>query len=265
MRSCPNCGSKNFKLSLTEGVFKIVKCKDCSLIYLQNIPDEKNIYEDYYEIDYSKDDYHKNSKLGYIADIFLINEQRIKYLKRLKQSGKLLDIGCGAGLFMKSASDSGYDVHGIDVSDKALSFAKKEFEFDVSKKTLDELISGKKTFDIITLWHVTEHFINPVNELRKIRNLLAKDGVCLIEVPNFNSLKFRISKKKFSGGNHPLYHRTFFTSRTLKETLSKSGFRNMKRLKISYELPGKSYIYNKSKDLFNLAAMDAFLDFAVWK
>lgn len=264
MRNCPNCNSSTHILYLTEGDFKIVKCSNCSLVYLLNIPDESEIYEDYYKIEFSRDDYSKDSKFPHIAEIYTINDQRLFYLKKLKIEGSLLDIGCGTGLFLKTASDYGYNVEGIDVSQNALTFAKKSFNLNVSDEKIEDLIEKNRKYDLITLWHVLEHFTNPKEELNKIKKLLNPDGILLIEVPNLNSLKFKLAKNKWKGGNHPLYHRTFFTSATLKKTLKLAGFNKTKRLKISYELSGKSALYNKSKDIFNMFSMDAFLDFAAF-
>ena len=262
MRACPNCGSRENTLVMTEGDFKIVRCNKCSLVYLTNIPDESEIYEDYYEIKFTKDDYTKDSALPHLAEIYEINEQRLEYLKGVKPGGSLLDVGCGSGLFLRTASREGYETYGIDVSNNALAFAESQFGLNVGKETLDELVSAGRKFDIVTLWHVLEHFANPVEELKKIKQLLSPGGICLVEVPNFNSIKFKLSKVKWKGGNHPLYHRTFFTAPTLKDTLQRSGFENTERLRISYKLPEKGAVYNLSKSIFNLAAMDAFLDFA---
>jgi 2-polyprenyl-3-methyl-5-hydroxy-6-metoxy-1,4-benzoquinol methylase len=265
MRECPNCGSEDCKTKLTEGDFNIVKCSGCGLVYLQNIPEENEIYEDYYEIKFCKDDYSMNSKYDYLAEICAINQQRLCFLKKFKKEGKLLDVGCGSGLFMKTASDKNYDVYGIDVSNKALSFARDEFKLNVQQRNLNDLIKENRKFDIITLWHVLEHFMNPIDELKKVRALLSNDGICFIEVPNFNSIKFKLSRNKWKGGNHPLYHRTFFTSKTLRETIQESGFSTSKRHRISYKLPRKSFLFNGSKKMFNLFAMDAFLDYVVWR
>jgi 2-polyprenyl-3-methyl-5-hydroxy-6-metoxy-1,4-benzoquinol methylase len=263
MRKCPNCGSKDYSEVMREGEFIIVKCGECSLIYLLNPPDEKSIYEDYYEINFKKEDYAKGSKFDYLSEIFIINEQRIDFIKKLRSSGNILDIGCGSGLFLQTASGSGFDVYGIDVSNKALSFAREEFGLNVGNRSIEELSAEGKKFDIITLWHVLEHFLNPVEELKKVKNLLNKDGVCFIEVPNFNSIKFKLSRRKWKGGNHPLYHRTFFTRRTLEDTLKKTGFDYIERLKISYTFPNRNFITNRSKEFFNLFSMDAFLNYAV--
>jgi 2-polyprenyl-3-methyl-5-hydroxy-6-metoxy-1,4-benzoquinol methylase len=264
MRNCPNCNSSEHTLYLTEGDFKIVKCSNCSLVYLLNIPDESEIYEDYYKIEFSKDDYSKDSKFPHLAEIYTINDQRLYYLKKLKLNGSLLDIGSGTGLFLKTARDYGYKVEGIDVSQNALAFAGESFNLNVSDEKIEDLIAQNKKYDFVTLWHVLEHFANPKEELTKIKKLLNPGGILLIEVPNLNSLKFKLAKNKWKGGNHPLYHRTFFTAETLKKTLELAGFNKTERLKISYELPGKSVLYNKSKDIFNMFAMDAFLDFAAF-
>lgn len=262
MRNCPNCNSSEHTLYLTEGDFKIVKCSNCSLVYLLNIPDESEIYEDYYKIEFSKEDYSKDSKFPHLAEIYTINDQRLYYLRKLKLKGAILDIGCGTGLFLKTARDYGYNTQGIDVSQNALAFARESFGLTVSNDKIEDLITKNKKYDFVTLWHVLEHFANPKDELGKIKKLLNPGGVLLIEVPNLNSLKFKLAKSKWKGGNHPLYHRTFFTAKSLKETLRLAGFAKAKRLRISYELPGKSLLYNKSKDVFNVFAMDAFLDFA---
>lgn len=264
MRNCPNCNSGEYTLYLTEGDFKIVKCSNCSLVYLLNIPDESEIYEDYYKIEFDKEDYSKDSKFPHLSEIYTINDQRLYYLRKLKIKGSLLDIGCGTGLFLNTAKNFGYDVSGIDVSQTALKFARESFKLNVSDQKVEDLISQNKKYDFVTMWHVLEHFANPKEELKKIKQLLNPGGVLLIEVPNLNSIKFKLAKNKWKGGNHPLYHRTFFTADSLKKTLELAGFNKSERLQISYELPGKSAMYNKSKDLFNMFAMDAFLDFAAF-
>ncbi|MCX6163241.1 MAG: hypothetical protein NTV87_18120, partial [Ignavibacteriae bacterium] len=72
MRLCPNCHSKEHSGRLKEGEHIIVRCDNCSLLFLLNIPDEKEIYEDYYKIEFTKEDYNAESKYPYLTDIFEI-------------------------------------------------------------------------------------------------------------------------------------------------------------------------------------------------
>jgi 2-polyprenyl-3-methyl-5-hydroxy-6-metoxy-1,4-benzoquinol methylase len=266
MRVCPNCNSKENKLKIKEKDFLIVECTSCGLTFLLNPPDESVIYEDYYQIEFKGEDYNKDSKFPHLKEIFEINKQRTSLLKVLSKKYNdfnILDIGCGSGLFLKSCKDAGFNCEGVDVSRTAIEFAKSEYGLSVNNKSVDDLINENKKYSLITLWHVLEHFIVPVEELKKIKQLLKPDGILLIEVPNLNSIKFKLSGNKWKGGNHPLYHRSFFTSKTLKDTFLRSGFSNSKRINFSYKLSGKSQMYNVSKSLFNLIAADAFLNFIV--
>ncbi|MCU0372730.1 MAG: class I SAM-dependent methyltransferase [Ignavibacteria bacterium] len=268
MRPCPLCGNNENKLKIKEAEFLVSECAACGFIYLVNPPEEKEIYEDYYKIEFTAKDYDGTSGPDYLNRIYDINTQRVKHLKSTINNFedlKLLDIGCGSGLFLKSCGDAGIKGTGIDVSNNALTFARESFGLDVSGKSVNELIAENKKFDIITLWHVLEHFLNPVEELSKIRNLLNDDGLLFVEVPNFNSIKFRLSGYKWKGGNHPLYHRSFFTVKTLNETLKKAGFPEPQKLNFTYSLKENSFLYNLSKKLFVLLSADAFLNFKAEK
>ena len=265
MRNCPNCGSEKQVIKIRENEFIIVQCSACGLVFIQNPPDEREIYENYYDISFKPEDYCSKSRFSHLSEIFEINRQRLELIRNLKLSGGILDIGCGSGFFLKTASDVGLKGHGIDVSKKALALARDGFGLNVSDRTTGDLLKENERYNIITLWHVLEHFLNPVEELKKIHGLLTEKGCCLIEVPNFNSVKFRFSNNKWKGGNHPLYHRSFFTSSTLSQTLKLSGFSRIKRLNVSYILDSKSIFYNTAKKLFNLAGMDTFLNFIAYK
>lgn len=266
MRVCPNCKSKENKLRIKEKDFLIVRCRSCGLTFLLNPPEESVIYEDYYQIEFKGDDYNKDSRFPHLKEIFEINKQRTSLLKTLSREFigfNILDVGCGSGLFLKSCKDVGFNCEGIDVSKTALEFASSEFGLNVSNKSFDNLINENKKYSLVTLWHVLEHFIAPVEELKKMRRLLKPGGILLVEVPNLNSIKFKLSGNKWKGGNHPLYHRSFFTSKTLKDTFVRSGFVNSKRLNFSYKLSGKGQMYNLSKSLFNIIGADAFLNYIV--
>ncbi|MFA5405220.1 MAG: class I SAM-dependent methyltransferase [Ignavibacteria bacterium] len=264
MRVCPNCKSNEYKLRIKEKEFLIVECSSCSLVFLLNPPDESVIYEDYYQIDFKGKDYNESSSVPHLREIFEINKQRTALIKAITKGEKdlnILDIGCGSGLFLKSCKDEGIKGEGIDISNTALSFARDEFGLTVYNKSVEKLIEGNKKYNLITLWHVLEHFLLPMDELRKIKELLSPKGILIIEVPNLKSLKFRLSGNKWKGGNHPLYHRSFFTSETLLDTLTGSGFNDASRLNFTYSLSNRSFLFNISKKVFNTFGADAFLDF----
>lgn len=262
-KSCLLCSSQDNSIIHTVEKLDLAKCGNCGFIYLRTIPNESVLYENYHEwTGFSLDDYSKSGQDDSLKALWHINQQRVKKLRDFKQDGSLLDIGCGSGAFMLTAKEHGFTPQGIDVSNKAVAFINDELKLSASTKTVTEL---EENFDIITLWHVLEHFLDPVAELKKVHQKLENNGMIVGEVPNWNSIKFQLSGKKWEGGNHPLYHRSFFTPKTLEQTVLKAGFSKFKLLHMPYTSSGKKDTYYFLKKGFNQLNKDAFLTFVGWR
>jgi 2-polyprenyl-3-methyl-5-hydroxy-6-metoxy-1,4-benzoquinol methylase len=269
LRACPQCVGASVRLRYVAGPFHVVRCQSCGLTFLGNPPDEARLYEAYHrgtlEGDAPAAAYAPDVEDAALATLYAINEQRIARVRKAVPSGRLLDVGCGRGYFLETARRHGYAVRGIDISERAAAFARRTFGVAATTETPQELWVRGERYDLITLWHVLEHFADPLPALRMLHGLLADGGACFIEVPNLNSLKFRLARRKWTGGNHPRYHRTFFTRRTLRHMLEAAGFAPVHRLQLSYRLPDQSTAYTAAKRVLNVAALDAFLDFVAWK
>ena len=267
MRACPGCGSTSYKTKNIEPPFQIVQCRECHLVYLANPPDQSTLYEEYYAAsDFAPEEYSRNSSIPALAEMYAINAQRLRWIQKFKVKGRLLDIGCGRGYFLKSAQERGFEAAGIEISARAVEFARHGMQVKAEAKTLEQMQNRSEKFDVITLWHVLEHFHDPFEELQRVRQVLADRGVCFVEVPNWRSLKFILSRDKWQGGNHPRYHRTFFTAQTLAQALRQGGFSHVQRLKLSYRLPEHSTLsWWLIKRVCNAFGVDAFLAFAASK
>jgi SAM-dependent methyltransferase len=249
-----------------EGSFQVVQCPGCGLVYLRNPPPEEALYDDYYgEAAPNPADYRVDGPRPALAELAAINQQRVAALKERKPAGSLLDIGCGRGYFLATARDAGYGVVGTDVTERPVAYARQAFNVPAEVSTLAELSSSGRRFDVVTMWHVLEHFVDPFAELERVHALLEDDGLCVVEVPNLRSLKFLLARDKWQGGNHPLFHRTFFTAQTLAEAFVDTGFTRVERLRLSYRIPGRNPIYEAAKRALNVVALDAFLAVAAWR
>uniref|UniRef100_UPI0035941213 class I SAM-dependent methyltransferase n=1 Tax=Aquiflexum sp. TaxID=1872584 RepID=UPI0035941213 len=119
--------------------------------------------------------------------------------------GKLLDIGCGTGYFIKAASNQKWRVTGIEPNPIAreISIKKNIKVFE----SIDQIRKDKK-FDVITLFHVLEH----IHELRKTGKKLVKHlknyGNLIIAVPNHNSFDANLYGTNWAAYDVPrhLYH-----------------------------------------------------------
>lgn len=100
----------------------------------------------------------------------------------------ILDLGCGEGFLVKEAADQGYQVTGVDFSsfgvDKWNPSVSAQCEFGDIYDFLNNCVTTGRKFDVCILRNVLEHVIDPPQLLKQIRQILSKDGIALITVPN---------------------------------------------------------------------------------
>ena len=213
--ACNLCGSRNStflfnakdRLHGMDGTYTYVQCKECGLVYMnpQVVPEDiKKLYPTDYA-PYSAVEKRTDSKIGLKKRILktpfitytlrkLANVKIVDSIySKLNEQSRILDVGCGKGAFLNSVKiDKGCQVHGVDISDSAVTQAKNSFGLDIFKGDITELPLPDAYFDIITAWWYLEHIYNPHISIQKISSLLKVDGYCIIGVPNFKSFNARI-------------------------------------------------------------------------
>jgi 2-polyprenyl-3-methyl-5-hydroxy-6-metoxy-1,4-benzoquinol methylase len=137
---------------------------------------------------------------------------------------RLLDFGCGAGLFLELAHERGFDGYGVDLSESSIERARTrpggENAHFGAPQDVPEIAAGG--FDVITLWSVMAHLPRPIDDLRMLRGLLAPGGVLLILTVNANSLRLKAAGKDWNGFTPN--HLKFFSPSTLELALKQAGF-----------------------------------------
>ena len=142
----------------------------------------------------------------------------------------LLDVGCGAGAFIRFAVDDGWHVDGTDVT---LTVAARDTGVRLWEGELPDIAFDDATrFDVVRFNHVLEHTQNPLEELRRARGLLAADGILFVGVPNLAGLSPRLKSwqsrlgLKRQAWKHygALHHLWFFTPATLTRIVAAAGF-----------------------------------------
>ena len=137
---------------------------------------------------------------------------------------RLLDFGCGNGLFMETAHERGFDVHGVDLAADAVEVARQrpgcEKAYFGSPMDVPEIAAGG--FDVITMWSVLAHLPRPVDDLTMLRGLLKPDGVLLVLTINAHSLLLKRELDRW--GAFTPNHLVFFTPTTLSDLFRRAGF-----------------------------------------
>ncbi len=231
--NCPLCSSFNITshLECTDHLlsrekFVLYKCKDCGFIFTQNHPDETEIKK-YYE----SDDYisHNDAARGFINHIYALSRRvmlrwKLKMVKdaaRIK-SGKILDIGCGTGYFANIMKSYGWDVTGIEPNIKAREFGKNQFGLNIiDPSEIKALPEG--SFDVVTMWHVMEHFQDPYTYYRDILRFMKPGGICITALPNCNSFDAEYYGKHWAAWDVPR-HLWHFSPATYNFFTEKTGF-----------------------------------------
>ncbi|HWV87721.1 MAG TPA: class I SAM-dependent methyltransferase [Capillimicrobium sp.] len=137
---------------------------------------------------------------------------------------RLLDYGCGAGLFLRIADRRGFEPYGVDLSPAAIEIARQHPSGRNAHlgapEDIPEIAAGG--FDVITLWSVLAHLAEPVADLRRLRALLKPDGVLLILTVNVNSLGLKARGARWNG--FTANHLAFFDPVTLARLTREAGF-----------------------------------------
>lgn len=133
------------------------------------------------------------------------------------------DIGCGGGSLLEMLRKAGFKVTGVEPDAEARRMASKVNKvFNGSAERLPEEIRSCR-FDIILMWHVLEHCIDPLAALDNCAAILRPGGVLVVEVPNNAAKGFDHFGPAWAWADIPR-HINFFTARSLEAMLEKRGF-----------------------------------------
>ena len=123
---------------------------------------------------------------------YKIQKRKIEIVLNLlekHEKGRILDIGCGDGLITQMiAEKTGAEAHGVDISNGAVSKARKRGIFAKAVNVDRQRFPFENnTFDVVFCGDLLEHLYDTEKMLEKILLLLKPDGYVIISVPNIAS------------------------------------------------------------------------------
>jgi len=100
---------------------------------------------------------------------------------RVGPSTRLLDAGCGAGMFIRLAADRGADVHGLDASEGLLAHARSRVPgAPLLQGDLEQLPYEEASFDIVTGFNSFQYAARPAAALAEARRVVVPEGRVLL-------------------------------------------------------------------------------------
>ncbi len=199
--------------------FPVVRCARCSLVFQKYHPADEEL-EEAQRNAYGRP--RRRFNMAVESAVRLARRSRVRLATRLMPpEGRVLDVGCGRGLFLHMLQARGYRVRGTELSSLAATNAISGVPIDLGDLRGGQYPDGH--FDLISIWHVLEHLRSPGSVLRLCQRALRPGGSLLIAVPNYGSLQARL------GGEHWFHldlprHLFQFTEETLRRLLASAGF-----------------------------------------
>jgi 2-polyprenyl-3-methyl-5-hydroxy-6-metoxy-1,4-benzoquinol methylase len=244
---CMICGCESFRHLMTpakgDWKYDVVMCTQCELTYRN-----PNIIPEHLHLLYDQVDYNK-----FLTSKYGGSKRQAKYISVMKSFSdlipskgplKVLDFGCGNGLFLEVAKQRGYEGWGVDLSPESIEHGKKALGHnrlwcgDLDK--IPELKNEK--FDLITLWSVLAHLPRPIDTFEMIRGFLKPGGALLVFTVNANSLLLKDQHESWNG--FTTNHLAFFSPTTAKLLFRKAGYKQF------YSRPHHANVFKEMIDKF---------------
>jgi 2-polyprenyl-6-hydroxyphenyl methylase/3-demethylubiquinone-9 3-methyltransferase len=184
---------------------------------------------------------------AYIETQLQANSQKfshqVEILKRYlpAQNAKVLDIGCGGGLFLSLLKREGAQALGIELSDSRAQYATTKYGLEIYKHPIESDFwqkGNQAVFDAVTLWDVIEHVNYPFQTLQCAATVLKPGGLLLIDTPCRDSLYHQFGELTYrlSGGRLPTFlnalysshlfgHKQIFSTGEMKDMFASSGLK----------------------------------------
>lgn len=213
---CPICQKNKLARFISRSVGgKVAECALCGHLTLWPLPSDEEIAS-----------WYEKSELTVLKECgtALFDNRIFEHLQKNdpRKNLKVLDVGCGAGQFLRWCSKIGHDVVGAEVS-KNIVDQLKEKGFNVLNKSLQQLSKQEIQYDWVVCIDVIEHLKEPLKALEQLAKLIKPGGQLAIQTPNGNAIA------KYGENTYSMHvdieHLNYFRPKQLINSLKKHGLK----------------------------------------
>lgn len=224
-RRCLLCGGVRHRVVFKEFDIDVLQCLECRHVFSSFAGDPH--YSGFWgaEVANEVDPYWWKARDRMYQDFLA------KFLT--PRSGKLLDMGCGLGFFVRKVSGlPNWKAYGREISPAAVRHARETLGLTtVSCGRLEDVEFPPGSFDVITFWDVIDHILCPDPVLQRCHALLRDGGICFLRTPNVSGQLLRARINKLVRGMQPNVdymqardHFHLYSPVTVRKLLERNGF-----------------------------------------
>jgi 2-polyprenyl-3-methyl-5-hydroxy-6-metoxy-1,4-benzoquinol methylase len=239
---CPLCGHAEFDVvkparhseGVTEGEMRqaysassnhklldqVVRCRSCSLHYVNPRPSSELIIESYSA---AEDETFVAQNQGRIRGFQKTLREILKRKGMPDGAGlRFLDIGCAGGASLVAAKSLGFQPVGVEPSRWMADYGRRTYGVEIHDGILKPGMFPPSSFDFITMWEVLEHVPDPRSLLQLVHELLTPNGTFVMSYPDFKGVMSRML-----GDRWPFWlsvHLLYYDRTTIARQLAVCGF-----------------------------------------
>lgn len=255
--ACPFCRETKYRMLHAEGPFQMVRCPSCQFVFLNPRPTGEALLRFYQ--DYLPED--ESSIEAWQRMMEPIFKRAANLIGHYKKRGKLLDVGAGYGFFLSEMNQRGWEVLGVEISQKAIDYARKILGVAVRKGPLEKVGFPENEFDVVSGFYVIEHLPQPMEFLKECYRILKPAGILLLRYPHTTPIKNLLRFLRIENRLYDLpAHLSDFSPAVIERCLERAGFKGCLHFIGGYTYPkewGKriasSLFGNLSEVLFSLS------------
>ena len=259
LSNCPICSHNEFMpfmkvkdWSISKEDFYLVQCNGCGLVLTNPRPGEEEIGPYYESQEYVS---HSDTKDGIINKLYQLVKsytigRKVEMVNSLAPKKAVLDVGCGTGDFVGTCKNAGWMVQGVEPNKTARDLVSSKYGF-VPSESFEKANYENGSLGIITMWHVLEHVHRLDYYLSSYYELLDKNGILVIAIPNYTSYDAQHYQAYWAAYDVPR-HIWHFSPDTMMQLCKRYGFELKETLPMWFDSFYVSMLSEKYKNGGNI-------------
>lgn len=221
----------------------VERCEKSGVIFLNRVD---HIAESYYNAKPGTAYWNEKGRNEALKETKKDDQRRFEQFSELVTGKKYVDIGCGLGGVLELMKEVAGETNGVELQKEI-----RELLNNLGFKVFAGIDDLEKDYDVISMFHVFEHILSPLDFLKKTASKLKSGGKIIIEVPHANDALLKsYQSEKFKEFTLWSEHIILHTKKSLTIYLENAGFKNI-NLQGFQRFPLSNHLYWLSKGLPN--------------